>query len=495
MSTRTVMAESHVSVRTNHLCCPICKRLLRDPATIPCGHNFCTCCIQRCFDLDARFNHSYRCPECRRQFPSRPQLIRNTTLAEVVRESVCASKRRKTSEDSQQSPAGPRKALCSTHNCPLDVYCYTDELIICQLCATAQHGGHSFGVVIEERRRKQEEIKTMQMKIRQILQNLEGKEENKGMVLKEIERHFESVRKMIRAQQEAAEAQVRLQTHQDKMAAMKKREAELASLAQTENNVDFLRKWSSLKLLCETDLVSCVGEDPLLPFQSTKEAVEKLRKRLEEFCDEEFASVTQTGSSGVANNPVEEPKTREEFLQYACKLSLDCTTAHENLIISEGAKEVMQSNQKCNTPALRSPQRFMHRQQVLCREGLEAERCYYEVEVKGDKVEIALAYKGMDRKSRSKLSAFGGNVHSWSLDRSKYYSVSHNTHSVQLTASPSHCRIGVYLKFKQGTLCFYEVSNSMKFLYKLETKFTEPLYPGFWLGEKCCIRICDLTAH
>lgn len=138
------------------------------------------------------------------------------------------------------------------------------------------------------------------------------------------------------------------------------------------------------------------------------------------------------------------------------------------------------------------PERFLHRRQVLCREGLQAERCYYEVEVKGDKAEIALAYRGMDRKSRSSLSAFGGNAYSWSLDRSRNYSVSHRGESVQLTTPPSQHRIGIYLEFKKGALSFYEVSGGMKFLYKVEAKFTEALYPGFWLGENCCIRICDL---
>ena len=172
----------------------------------------------------------------------------------------------------------------------------------------------------------------------------------------------------------------------------------------------------------------------------------------------------------------------------ACGLSLDPTTAHQDLAIRAGDKEVR--NDKSST--MFHPERFLHRRQVLCREGLQAERCYYEVEVKGDKAEIALAYRGMDRKSRSSLSAFGGNAYSWSLDRSRNYSVSHRGESVQLTTPPSQHRIGIYLEFKKGALSFYEVSDSMKFLYKVEAKFTEALYPGFWLGENCCIRICDL---
>lgn len=177
----------------------------------------------------------------------------------------------------------------------------------------------------------------------------------------------------------------------------------------------------------------------------------------------------------------------------ACCLSLDPTTAHEDLAISVGDKEVKLNSLKCKSSAIRYPERFIYRRQVLCREGLQSERCYYEVEVGGDKAEIALAYKRIDRKTRTRLSAFGGNADSWSLDRSKRYSVSHKAISIPLTSAPSHHRIGVYLEFKKGALSFYEVSETMKFLYKGEAEFTEPLYPGFWLGEKCCIRICDLT--
>lgn len=176
----------------------------------------------------------------------------------------------------------------------------------------------------------------------------------------------------------------------------------------------------------------------------------------------------------------------------ACDLSLDPATGHEDLVISAGDKEVRLSPLKWGNPAVCYPNRFIHRRQVLCKEGLQAEHCYYEIEVEGDKLEVALTYKGINRKSRTRLSAFGGNAYSWSLDRSKNYSVSHRGDSIQLTTPPNNQRICVYLRFTEGTLSFYEVSDSMKFLYKVEAEFTEPLYPGFWLGEKCCIRICDL---
>ncbi|XP_044074845.1 tripartite motif-containing protein 16-like protein [Siniperca chuatsi] len=559
------MAEPCIPAKMNRLCCRICSQVLRNPVTIPCGHNFCMQCIQDRLNHDQRNNCPCSCRECNHMFPTRPQLIKNTTLAYLVRdkERCDAGVKRKWQHSGASMNALKRpesctetgttgSALCWRHSSSLDVYCCTDEQITCALCASAEHRGHATGSVRGERRRKEEELKTIQTKSKQILQEQEKKWKNMGKTLEQIQeevrktqdycesvlagvidslqRHYLSVRELIGAQEEVAAAQVQisLQTLQVKMEEMRERSAELDHLAQTDSDIDFLERWASLRSLCEKDHLHPfheVSEDPLLPFEVMKRAVEQLGRQLEEFCDKGFASISQTADSGeqqesggeteeddtqqrceantsqshglpeVNNAVIEqnaEPKTRAEFLQYACGLSLDPATAHEALAVSEGDKEVRLSPHKYMSPASRCPERFVHRRQLLCREGLQAERCYYEIEVKGGKAEIALAYKGIDRKSRTSLSAFGANAKSWSLDCSTHYSVSHRADSIQLTTSPSHHRIGVYLKFKEGTLSFYEVSDRMKFLYKVEAKFTEPLYPGFWLEEKCCIRICDL---
>ncbi|XP_070815586.1 tripartite motif-containing protein 16-like protein [Chaetodon trifascialis] len=528
------MAEPHIPVRMNHLRCPVCFKILRTPVTVPCGHNFCLQCIQRCWDRDKRSNSPCSCPECGHTFPSRPRLIMNTTLADLVRdtEQRDAGSESWKQTHSRVSTQAPKRAssctetgspLCWRHNCILDVYCCTDEEIICAVCASSEHIGHTIGSVMGERKRKQEELKNMQMKSQQVLQEQEKKCNKLWETLQQIEeearktedscegiltrvidslqRHYLSVKELIGAQEKAAAAQVQisLQTLQMKMEQMRERSTQMDCLAQTDNDVHFLKKWLSLRHCCEKDHLRPLhrdSEDPLLPFKSTKRAVEELGRHLEEFCDKEFISISQTGLPGVNNaEQTAEPKTRAEFLQYACGLSLDPATAHEDLLISHGDKEVRLSPIKFKSPTGCNSERFVHRRQLLCREGLQAERCYYEIELEGDKAEIALAYKTIDRKSRTKLSAFGANINSWSLDRSAHYSVSHRADSIQLTTTPNHHRIGVYLEFKKGTLSFYEVSDSMTFLYKVEATFTEPLYPGFWLSENCCIRICDLRRH
>ncbi|XP_075415569.1 E3 ubiquitin-protein ligase TRIM47 [Tenrec ecaudatus] len=69
--------------------CPICLEPLREPVTLPCGHNFCLAC------LGALWPHrgaggaggpggTARCPLCQEPFPDGLQLRKNHTLAELL---------------------------------------------------------------------------------------------------------------------------------------------------------------------------------------------------------------------------------------------------------------------------------------------------------------------------------------------------------------------------------------------------------------------------
>lgn len=57
------------------------------------------------------------------------------------------------------------------------------------------------------------------------------------------------------------------------------------------------QEWPSLRRLCETDHLHEALEDPLLPFELTKRAVEQIGRQVEEFCDKEFTSISQTSLS------------------------------------------------------------------------------------------------------------------------------------------------------------------------------------------------------
>ncbi|KAM8866996.1 tripartite motif-containing protein 16-like [Synchiropus picturatus] len=433
--------------------------------------------------------------------------------------------------------------LCGKHNSNMSVFCLTDQTVACVHCVTMEHRGHTLGLVSEERKMKQENLKNMLIKSKEIQQSLqkrcsinrrmieqiqvEAKEAEdfcEGIlvrVIDSLQRHYRSVRRMIRAREKAAIAQVDLsiQRSRQSMERMKRREAELGLLARTESDVDFLQKWTGL-LEPDVDLVHDADE-PGLDFGPIKRTLQEVGRQLEELCAKEFSLMSfrddaeddseeqtdgeeerkqQIDSSGhevvsglTRQMELQASVTRADFLHYAHRLTFDSATAHQDLVVSADGREVRLCSQTVKSPSIRCPHRFVHRKQLLCREPLLAEWSYYEVEVEGSKAEIALAYSAMDRKSRSNKSAFGANAQSWSLDRSAYYSVSHRASSVQLMTAPRHSRIGVFVKVSEGVVAFYEVAETMVFLYEMEAVFTEPLYPGFWLGEKCRISICDLV--
>ncbi|KAL0150626.1 hypothetical protein M9458_054043 [Cirrhinus mrigala] len=75
------MAEARFS--QDQLTCPVCLDLLKDPVTIQCGHSYCKICITRFWDQEDQMR-VYSCPQCRQTFSPRPDLARNTMLAELV---------------------------------------------------------------------------------------------------------------------------------------------------------------------------------------------------------------------------------------------------------------------------------------------------------------------------------------------------------------------------------------------------------------------------
>lgn len=124
-------------------------------------------------------------------------------------------------------------------------------------------------------------------------------------------------------------------------------------------------------------------------------------------------------------------------------------------------------------------------------------------------VRIAVAYKEIGRKGRMDDLKFGCNKISWyfGVDKSKFFDkivskiksfipfvdmfykrlVAYHDNKVRKFFSLTRLsRVGVYLDWPAGTLSFYDASsNSDKLvhLYTFETKFSESVYPGFYINS------------
>uniref|UniRef100_A0A672L6Z8 Uncharacterized protein n=1 Tax=Sinocyclocheilus grahami TaxID=75366 RepID=A0A672L6Z8_SINGR len=173
------------------------------------------------------------------------------------------------------------------------------------------------------------------------------------------------------------------------------------------------------------------------------------------------------------------PRTREDFLQYSHQFTLDPNTAHKLLRLSEGNRAVTYTDTLQPYPD--HPDRFDVYLQVLCRESVSG-RCYWELEWSGSDVDISVSYKSISRKGFVNKCVFGRNDQSWSLCCSpSSFSFLHNKSQTELPVSSSCRRIGVYVDHSAGTLCFYSVSDTMNLIHTVQTTFTQPLCPGFYV--------------
>uniref|UniRef100_A0A3B4YA48 RING-type domain-containing protein n=1 Tax=Seriola lalandi dorsalis TaxID=1841481 RepID=A0A3B4YA48_SERLL len=79
------MAQQGLELDREKFCCSLCLDLLEDPVTIPCGHSYCRKCITSHWRTEEE-EDVYSCPQCRQTFQTRPALVKNTMLADLVKE-------------------------------------------------------------------------------------------------------------------------------------------------------------------------------------------------------------------------------------------------------------------------------------------------------------------------------------------------------------------------------------------------------------------------
>ncbi|XP_017311080.1 E3 ubiquitin/ISG15 ligase TRIM25 [Ictalurus punctatus] len=397
-----------------------------------------------------------------------------------------------------EASAKLQEKICSEHNKPMEIYCRSDQTYICYLCTMDNHKGHDTVTVTAERAEKQRELKEEQMKSQQRIQEKQKKvQELKQAVntiklsaqtavedseriftemISSMEKRCSEVTELIRAQEKAelSRAERLLEQLEQEIADLQRRVTELEQLSHTHDHLHFLQAFVSGRQSPPLDRAefqtSSITVHQHLSFDGVRNSLSDLKKRLEEFCEEEFNKLLP-----------------HDFFY----LTLDPNTVHPHLRLSENNRVVTESESEQQYSD--HPERFDYCLQVLCKESM-CGRCYWEVEWSGV-VEISVSYKDISRKGEGNECAFGHNDQSWSLQCSSSSSLAfyHNNIQTDLGVPPSS-RIGVYVDHSAGTLSFYSISDTMKLLHRVHTTFTQPLYAGFgfdfWYGSTS-VRLCD----
>ncbi|KAI5616082.1 tripartite motif-containing protein 16 [Silurus asotus] len=538
------MAEANIVERfsRDQFSCPLCLELLTDPVTTQCGHSYCKVCINFFWDKEDQ-KGVYSCPQCRDTFTPRPSLRRNNMLVKVVekiksneiQDSVrcaedgdvecdfCTERKHKALKSCLmclasfcedhikphlERPAFKKHTLikassklqekiCSQHGKLIEIYCRTDQRCICSLCMLENHSGHKAVSLLTERTEKQNELKEeqktshqriqqKQKKMQELKQNVYMIKSNARTAVEDSEKIFTEmissveekrmeVMELIRAQEQAElnQAEQLLEQLEQEITVLQRRVNELEQLSHTHDNLQFLQNFQSLSVSSGWESL-CISSHTVqhLSFDGLRNSLSDLKKRFEEFCEEEFNKIPP-----------------HDF----CYLTLDPETAHHDLCLSE-KNRVVTFNEKSETYSRRKQlyskhlDRFDSCWQVLCKESV-CGRCHWEVEWSGD-VHISVSYKKIRRNGGGKDCRFGLNSQSWSLWCSpSSISFYHDDVKTELGV-PSSSRIAVYLDFNAGILSFYSLSETMRLLHRVHTKFTQPLYAGFRVYGGT-VRLCD----
>ncbi|XP_061072555.1 tripartite motif-containing protein 16-like [Conger conger] len=402
--------------------------------------------------------------------------------------------------------------ICPQHEKLLEIYCRTDQQCICLLCVIDEHRGHDSVSAAVEWTEKQMQLGATQSKFQQRLQErekelqdlrqavqslkrsaqtaVEDSERIFTEMIRSIERRCSEVKELIRDHEKAevSWAEGLLERLEQEIAELRRRDAELEQLSHTEDHIHFLQSCQPLCIPPELGDLPSITVSPHVSFEAVRKSVSGLKDRLEDVCKVELAKM----SKSVKEAHTVEPRTREDFLQYSCQLTLDPNTANKYLCLHrfENEREVTRGEIHSYPD---HPERFDEKAQVLCREGVSG-CCYWEAEWSGSNgVFIAVSYKHISRKGNGDDCALGGNDKSWRLTCSPSgYSFWHNNKDTEIPVPPSS-RIGVYLDHRAGALSFYSISDTMTLLHRVQTTFTQPLYPGFALPPASSVKLCDLA--
>ncbi|XP_034044368.1 tripartite motif-containing protein 16 isoform X2 [Thalassophryne amazonica] len=489
------MDESGFPFSPEAYSCHLCRDSLQDPVTIPCGDTYCLECIKVYWD---QFHHMgvYSCPQCRATFTPRPVLRRNVTdinheprlqLPELSpfpylhRESYCdfcVGRRNKAVKSClvclasycethvkphYESSTFKRhklvdetghldRKICPQHEKGLELFCRSDQMCICVMCTVREHRGHNITSAEDERNDKQKILVATQSEVHHIIQE------------------------------------------------------RMKELQELKHNVEVLKNFPTLCVPPEA-MVPKVLINPQFSFREMSKTATDMKEHLDDICKRDLSKISKT----VSETPVyillprngdkqlkipsrvdfQEPKTRTDFLRYACKMSFDPNTVYKELVLSEGNQKVTRKRTVQFYPD--HPERFDGFSQVMCKESLSGFRFYWEAEWSGE-FSIGVAYKSISRKGKNSKSLLGYNDKSWSLLCSDTgYSAWHNKIDQDIHSVPRASRIGVYLDYAGNTVAFYSVLQNMELIHRFKAQFSEPLYAGFGVGSS--VTLCQLKKN
>ncbi|XP_015150442.1 tripartite motif-containing 27 isoform X1 [Gallus gallus] len=409
--------------------CSICLGYFQDPVSIPCGHNFCRECIARCWEgLEGNFP----CPQCRKTAlhknfrPSREL----ANIASIARQLSLHS-----------------SGWCKQHREALKLFCTEDQEPICAQCDASQaHRSHAVlpahQAAQEYKEKTKKEGKRIVCEFEQLQRFLKEKERFLLVQLADLDRAVTKV------QEDAVTKVMEEMSHLDTLI--------------WEMEGKFQQPDSKFLLDIRRLLNSC----EMMKFSPPTEISPTLERRLEDFLQKNvLVRLTLQKCQDSLMFQLQEP----------ANVTMDPTTAHPNLHLSEDQKQARGQLVPQDFPE--NPERFSFEPCVLGCQGFTSGRHFWEVEVgQGGVWALGVARASMKRKGPMSFSPKEG---VWALEA--YHSLTSPRANLRLNALPR--RIRVSLDYEGGRVAFFSSDDDTPILVYTRALFNgEKVLPLFKIG-------------
>uniref|UniRef100_A0A3Q0SGH4 Uncharacterized protein n=1 Tax=Amphilophus citrinellus TaxID=61819 RepID=A0A3Q0SGH4_AMPCI len=515
------MSAASCLLSEDQFLCSICLDVFMNPVSTPCGHNFCKKCITQHWDTSPLC----RCPICKRQYKTRPELHVNTFISEMAQQSakpgevpcdVCSATKLKalksclvclasycaTHLEPHQTVSGLKRhqlidpvmnlerRICLMHNKPLEMFCKTNQSCVCVICSLSNHKTHDVVPLKEEYEvkmaglvKKEAELQAMIVKrldkIREIKdavqlskdeadRELEGGVQFFADLMESVERGLKEFMEEITEKQRRAEKQAEdlIKELEQEIFELTKRSSEVEELSRSEDHLHVIQNFSSPHIQSLTAPPSSRDwPNVIVTLPTYRGTVFRAVVQLDKNLNKQMSTFFKAQHKKVQ--------------RYAVDVTFDPSTAKPGLTLSEDGKQVHGCDQETHDSEDRKDNQISSF--VLGAQSFSSGKFYYEVDVK-EKIEWDLGVAGESVSGERSVTAIPQNkLWTISLRVDEDYRAN-NDPSVSLILKWLPDKVGVFVDYEERLISFYEVDESAPIYSFTGCRFTGKLRPFFSPG-------------
>ncbi|XP_046885424.1 E3 ubiquitin-protein ligase TRIM11-like [Hypomesus transpacificus] len=467
---------------------------------LPCGHTFCLSCIRTVWNTDLSAEGPFFCPECQILLPSdltlevEPTLQAKTASVAIRTCLTCDASLCRAHATLHQQRAvlrqhvlvevtrDPLSLKCREHQEQLKLFCVEEQLPVCSLCLLVGRHQHHQALQLQD---ASAELKKMldttmtqllqrRMSAEQAIKDLEALytetmkstaafrsrisdkysrirgliEEDENLMVKMVDSEEVFISEWLEAQRQVLEEQIK---ESDSLRSTS------MSLIQETNDLIFLQRITAHGLGRTLDL------PPLREVEKQICSPEKLRT-IERLVDALTLALSQ-------HFP--------RMWSYLRALTLDPSTAHPQLLVSQDRQQVRWGTQ----PSAGAPGcgRQDAQYSILARESFSTGRHYWEVLVQEKPfwlIGTTTGATGSQEGGPTKGLADQKKA-SWCIYHGDgQYLACHNAQETLLSVGSRVVKLGMMADLQQGALSFYD-ADTLTLLHRFCVPCLEPLYPMF----------------